>query len=251
MKREESIIEKADCYSFSSKLLRGCIFILIFLFSAKYTFSQPGYQWPAYPFNQQHRISGTFCENRADRDHFHSAVDIPLAYGGTVYSVSDGRVLDIDPSGGNSYIRVERYAYVHVTPNPALEVGDYVGKGDPIGSTNTQNHIHFKDGGGLSGTKVINPLREGGLNPFEDPYKPNKSEIKFYRNGTTTRFSENVISGRVDIVAHASDVTDLLSWVDMNNGLYRIGYQIFEADARTPVTSAIYPFQFDELPDNA
>ncbi|PIP12255.1 MAG: hypothetical protein COX49_06630, partial [bacterium (Candidatus Stahlbacteria) CG23_combo_of_CG06-09_8_20_14_all_40_9] len=76
------------------------------------------------------RVSGTFCECRGERDHFHDGIDIPLTYGGYVLAVDSGFVLSLQRSGDNAYIRVGRYAYVHVNPNPDLHPNDWVDIGD-------------------------------------------------------------------------------------------------------------------------
>jgi hypothetical protein len=197
----------------------------------------------------QHNVSATFGECRQDRDHFHDGTDIPLGLGGAVLAVDDGTVLTIDPSGSNAYIRVGRYCYLHVDPHPDLNVGDQVQQGDLVGTTNNQNHIHFKDGGGGSGTAEINALRPGGLEPFVDDYKPRVKAIWFYENGTANRFPTSKVTGLVDIVAWACDTTDLSAY-GTNNGVYSIGYEIFAEDETTSVYGPFYPYTFDTIPSN-
>lgn len=208
------------------------------------------YPWPLAPMDVQHNVSATFCECREDRDHFHDGVDIPLGYGGAVLSIADGTVLTVDPSGANAYIRVGRYCYVHVNPHPDLHVGDPVLQGDVVGTTNDQSHIHFKDGGGASGTTIINALRPDGLYPFEDPYKPTVQTIQFYQNGTTQMLPTDSLFGLVDIVSRSYDRTDMSSYGG-NNGVYSIGWQVFAADGTTSVEGPHFPFQFDTKPSDA
>ena len=185
-------------------------FMLLFLIH--FSLSQ-SYNWPCTPFDQQHNINGTFCENRPSgsiqRHHFHDGVDIDLAQGNSVYSVINGTV-DIGTAaqyGINAYVRVGRYAYVHVDAHPALDVGDPVTAFETvIGATNSWNHIHFKDGypGGER-----NALRiDGGFSPFEDPYPPYIPYVQFYENSSKQLFSDNRVSGLVEIVARAYDKTD-------------------------------------------
>jgi hypothetical protein len=207
------------------------------------------YPWPLAPMDVQHNVSATFGECRQDRHHFHDGTDIPLGYGGAVLSVADGNVLTIDPSGANAYIRVGRYCYVHVDPNPDLHVGDPVQTGDVVGTTNDQSHIHFKDGGGASGTTIINALRPGGLTPFEDTYPPTVLTIKFYQNATTQIFPTPKISGLVDIVSRSYDRTDNSSYGG-NNGVYSIGYEVFAADETTTVQGPSFPYTFDTIPSS-
>jgi len=215
--------------------------------------AQTSYYWPTPPFQQQHWINGTFCENRPNssgtilRDHFHNGIDIHLPEGGPVYSVIDGVVTSVYPSGGNSYIRIGKFAYVHVTPNPTLAVGDSVkAYRTIIGATNYRNHIHFIEG---YYNEEVNPLLEGHLTPFEDPYQPTIAYIRFHPNGSDDPFPGNWVSGLVDIVARAYDRTDL-GPISGNNGIYRMGYQIFAADGKTPLTEPIVHFQFHRKPGN-
>ena len=208
------------------------------------------YPWPLAPQNVQHNVSATFGECRQDRDHFHDGTDLPLGQGGAVLAVDDGTVLTIDPSGSNAYIRVGRYCYLHVDPHPDLHVGDPIQQGDLVGTTNNQNHIHFKDGGGASGTTIINSLRPGGMEPFVDEYKPIVKSIRFYENGTANRFPTAQVSGLVDIVAWACDTTDLSTY-GRNNGVYSIGYEIFADDETTLVWGPFFPYTFDTIPSNS
>ncbi|OYV03181.1 hypothetical protein CGW93_02180 [candidate division bacterium WOR-3 4484_18] len=175
------------------------------------------YPWPLAPQDEVHRITGTFCECRGERDHFHNGIDIPLTEGGEVLNVSTDVVLGLYPSGANSWIRVGRFAYV------------------------------FKDGGGASGTKVVNPLLPGRLSPVIDNVAPTIAEVSFYLQGTNTRFPTNMLTGYIDIVIRAYDGTDLGGW---NNGVYKVGYQILAVDTVTPVTPYFESYWFDTLPND-
>ena len=211
------------------------------------------YNWPCVPFDQQHNINGTFCENRigsaGDRDHFHDGVDIDLAEGNYVYSVISGTVTGMatrEQSGINAYVRVGRYAYVHVDPAPGITIGTSVTAFETvIGTTNSWNHIHFKDGEPGS---EINALRDGaGLSPFTDSFNPAIDYIDFYANGTTIQFVDNRVNGQVEIVARARDRTDNGPIGD-NNGVYSIGYQIFDSSGTVPITDPIENFVFYNIP---
>ncbi|MCF7800650.1 MAG: T9SS type A sorting domain-containing protein [Candidatus Marinimicrobia bacterium] len=220
---------------------------LLFLFLILTMALRAEFPWPLAPMDEQHRVSATFDECRENRDHFHSGTDIPLAQGGAVLSIESGQVTGFDPNGINAWIRVGRYAYVHVTPNPALSVGNYVNQGDVVGWTNDQNHIHLNDGGGASGYSYANSLRTNGIAPFEDPYHPRSPIISFRQDGTDTRFTGSEISGRVDIWAQASDTTDTWSSIDMNNGVYKIGWALYSSDTSAVLEGPYFHFQADNL----
>ncbi|MFQ6604114.1 MAG: peptidoglycan DD-metalloendopeptidase family protein [Fidelibacterota bacterium] len=210
------------------------------------------YPWPCTPVDQQHWINGTFCECRegssGDRDHFHDGVDIDLYQGNPVYSVINGTVTSIGSQstyGINAWIRVGRYAYVHVNHNPALSVGSSVVAGETvIGWTNTWNHIHFKDG--YPGNE-INALRlNGGLTPHEDTYAPTVANIGFYIDGTDIPFQDNRVYGAIDIVSRAYDRTDS-GPLGNNNGIYKIGYDILDSTGNL-VHGPVIPYEFATIP---
>ncbi len=229
-----------------------CGFSLLLILVLQPAAALAQYHWPAKPFDQQHWVNGTFCENRPSgttlRDHFHDGVDIHLPQGNAVYSVIDGTVTSLSRGGTNAFIRVGRYAYVHVEPNPSLQVGDAVKAFDTvIGVTNSRNHIHFKDG--FPGSE-INPLRNGGgLTPFVDMLKPQVVWVEFFSHLSGERFDNRVVSGPVDIIARAMDTTDN-GPLGSNNGIYKIGYQILTADGSTSLFGPHVPFQFDQKPSN-
>lgn len=220
-----------------------CLFRLLF---------SQSYNWPCEPFNEPHWINGTFCECRSGSsgniDHFHDGVDIHLPQGNAVYSVINGTVTSIgtvNNYGINSWVRVGRYAYVHVDPNPALNVGDNITAYETVlGWTNSWNHIHFKDG--FPGNE-INAIRlDGGLNPLDDIFDPQTHWVKFYQDNSTSQFVNNRVTGLVDIVCKSTDRTDEGPISD-NNGIYKIGFEIFNGDGESTYGPHL-PFEFDEIP---
>lgn len=225
-------------------------FLAALLLICTQVFAQ-SYPWPMAPMNEQHRISATFDECRGDRDHFHNGTDIPLSPGGNVLNIEADQVLTIYHTGSNAYIRVGRFAYIHVDPDPALEVGDQMALGELVGHTNSQAHVHLKEGGGGSGSPVLNSLRDNALTPFEDTYGQHVYSIDFYLDGPGAHFSGNEAYGPVDIVVRAGDTTDTQSSIDMNNGVYKIGYRVFESDQITPVTNIQMSYTFDYLYSNS
>ncbi|MEA3287410.1 MAG: T9SS type A sorting domain-containing protein [Candidatus Marinimicrobia bacterium] len=205
------------------------------------------FPWPISPMNQQHRISATFDECRENRDHFHSGTDLPLAPGGQVLSIMGGQVTGI----GSDWIRVEDFAYVHVNHNPALQVGNSVSQGAVVGWTDSYAHIHLNYGGGASGHPSGNPLLPNGFVPFNDPYHPRSPIIQFVLDGTFSQFPSSSISGRVDIVAQAADTTDMWSSIDMNNGIYTIGWALYSSDTNTVLAGPHFWFEADQLYSNS
>jgi len=129
---------------------------------------------------------------------------------------------------------------------PPVQYGADIACGDiqPLG-------MHLNYGGGASGHPTGNPLLPGGLVPFSDPYHPRSPIIQFVQDGTASVFPSNNLSGRVDIVAQAADTTDLWSSIDMNNGIYTIGWALYSADTSTVLNGPHFWFEADELYSNS
>ncbi|NQV42238.1 MAG: T9SS type A sorting domain-containing protein [Candidatus Marinimicrobia bacterium] len=205
------------------------------------------FSWPLAPMDQQHRISATFDECRENRDHFHNGTDMPLAPGENALSIMAGTVTGI----GSDWIRVEDFAYVHVIPLATLHVGNTVAQGAVVGHTDSYAHIHLNYGGGASGHPTGNPLLPGKITPFVDPYHPRSPLIQFVMDESSNAFSNNTLSGRVDIIAQAADTTDLQSSIDMNNGIYTIGWALHSADRSEILQGPHFWFEADELYSNS
>ncbi|MGH7597656.1 MAG: FlgD immunoglobulin-like domain containing protein [bacterium] len=213
------------------------------------------FPWPVTPFNQSQTITGTFCEYRdtAPAPHYHNGTDIPKADGSPVYPVIDGVVTSLDPNGDNAFVRVNRFAYVHLMPNPALGVGDSVFKSVTVLGTILPGlgHVHLTEG---QVNSEVNALRENtGLSPYIDTWPPVINYVRFFQNGTGVQFTNNSVSGRVDIVAHISEKNGPpgSSTSVLNNGTYKLGYKILSADRSTVVYSPPnngLRYQFDRKP---
>jgi hypothetical protein len=231
--------------------LRALLFAFCFLpFAANAQFS-----WPVTPFNQTQTITGTFCEYRdtAPSPHYHNGTDIPKADGSPVYPVIDGVITSLDPNGDNAFVRVGQFAYVHIAPNPSLRVGDSVFKSTTVLGTilNGLGHVHLTEG---QFDSEVNALRENtGLTPYVDTWPPVMNYVRFYQNGTGVQFTNNSVSGRVDIVSHISERNGPpgSSSSVLNNGTYKLGYKILSADRKTVIFSPPnngLRFQFDRKP---
>ncbi|MFZ5516023.1 MAG: FlgD immunoglobulin-like domain containing protein [Candidatus Zhuqueibacterota bacterium] len=215
------------------------------------------YPWPVEPKHQSQDITGTFCEFRdtGTSDHFHNGVDVPKADGSPVFAIANGTVTDIYPTGTDSYVRVGRYCYLHIVPNPSLDIGDaVVAEVTVLGTIRSgQGHIHFIDG---NYGQEINAIRAGGgFTPYEDPWQPVIRFVKFFADGTEQEFTAGKVTGKVDIVVKVeeqngppgSDASRL------NNGTYMLGYKILSADGDsivyTPPNLGVR-FRFGSKPDN-
>ncbi len=227
--------------------------------------------WPVLQFFSSHPITGTFCEfrNTLTSDHFHNGVDIPMPDGSPVYSVYNGTITAIGTTqdqGTNAYVRVwysvsglsKSDAYVHISPNPALRVGDPVLAYQTVLGTILPGlgHVHFTHG--LSGSE-INAIRPvGGFTPYIDNYPPRIMSIRFFVDEGETEFLGGRLSGAVDIRVHVQETNASQSWElsssTTNNGTYILGYKILSSDGTAVVyepPAAGVRFRFDRKPYNS
>lgn len=215
------------------------------------------YPWPVEPKHQSQALTGTFCEFRdtGSSDHFHNGVDIPKADGSPVFPVKSGSVTSIQRSGSDAYVRVGRYAYVHISPNPNLSIGDQVIAEQTVLGTilSGQGHVHFTDGYYDS---EINPIRnDGGLTPYNDFWKPMIRYVKFYMDQTEQEFPSQKVAGQVDIIVKVEERNGppTSSSSRLNNGTFKLGYKILSADRDSVVYEPPYggvPFRFTNKPSN-
>jgi murein DD-endopeptidase MepM/ murein hydrolase activator NlpD len=226
--------------------------------------------WPVTPFFATHPSTGVFGEfrNTLSANHFHNGLDIPKADGSPVYSVYDGVVSAIGtvPSqGDNAYVRVnyrvsglsKSDAYVHINPNPLLNVGDSVRAYQTVIGTILPGlgHVHFTHGT----SPYMNAIRpNGGFSPYTDLYPPDIRFVKFFIDDTENELTGGRVSGRVDIRAHIAetsagtpgDVTGSTS----NNGTYIAGYRILTADRSAVVyepPDGGVRYRFDRKPSDS
>lgn len=210
--------------------------------------------WPVEPLDQSHEITGAFAEYRdtAPAPHFHDGVDIPKPDRSPVYAVADGRVTGIGPD----WIRVDRYAYVHVRPAPNLSVGDLVFARQTVVGTilDGYGHVHFTDG---FNTQERQPLREGGgLTPFVDPWAPVIENVRFYHQPTRQPLKTDELTGPVEITFRVRERTGPPGSAEsrLNNGAYTVGYKVLTRDRQTEVYvpgPGGVRFRFDTKPPDA
>ena len=231
------------------------------------------YQWPVPPFGVSRNINGTFCEyrNTLSANHFHDGVDIGEPDGSPVYPGLDGFVYSFSTvDGSNNYLRVrsnlgglwKHITYIHIQPNPSLNLGDPVQAGVTVLGTiyPGMGHVHVTERELVSGDNGvrINALRSGGgLNPYVDTYTPviDRSTLQFRQQGTGTMLSDTTLYGKVDISIRVNERNGPGSpgSTQTNNGTYMIGYRIWSADTSAVVVEppdAGLRYRFDRMPLN-
>jgi len=157
-----------------------------------------GHPWPLKPFDRQHPVRANLGDPRVgDRGgkSFHFGVDVSGLDGTAVYAVNGGRV-SVD--GQNvTVIEVEgglEHSYWHIVP--AVRHGVRVRRGALLGHIAAGwGHVHLAE---RRGDRYWNPLRPGGLTPYEDYGAPVVSRI-------VTSRPHDGLYGTVSLIAEAFD----------------------------------------------
>lgn len=173
------------------------------------------YEWPVRPRMAQHVVTATLAEYRSadgnDPAHFHSGVDIGEA-GAAVYPV-EGDTAFVRGQGVN----IGHFRYYHLTSIPDSIHGRFVDTNTFIGTCT--DHLHLGESSmrftapGLTlppGGRWLNPLREGGLTPFDDFAPPVIQEARICRGASfsppLTRIQRRLIMSGRDRTPEASSL---------------------------------------------
>lgn len=221
------------------------------------------YDWPVRPRIGQHVITATLGEYRSALGntpaHFHNGVDIGED-GVEVRAIEAGVAYR-----GNSSVAMGHFRYVHlsniaVTWNPEYyEAGQLLGLSD--------DHLHLGECDMVltttdpqqlppPGGHWLNPLREGGLTPFDDFAQPIIHEARVYRQGTTTQLQGDSLvhlHGPVDVWVNARDHRTAASG-DSVPGVYYCGVYQLSVEFRrgeTQIGNTIAYHIYDQCPSNA
>ena len=170
----------------------------------------PAYDWPLKPFKRQHAIRGGFDDPRityvagaAIQTAFHFGVDISAPDFTPVYSVSAGVAY---PGAQKVRVRAsarQEFAYWHI--NPVVVRGQRVRLHQLLGYIVVRHgHVHF--GEKLDGV-YVNPLRRGGLAPYEDHTRPTVASVGFVSGDHAV--TPETISGVVDVTTNVYDTPPL------------------------------------------
>lgn len=164
------------------------------------------------------------CGDSQDGCYFHDGLDIVLENGTPIYVIEPGILKAIAGNGPYYWSVVVEdmdglggaWIYTHITPNPALKVGDNLPKGACLGAVSFQGleHLHLSRAYLLEG---------GAWNRFSDwstvspddyfiytDHSPPVIEAPFYffRNNFPDRFTRSdttTVNGEVDIVVGIRD----------------------------------------------
>jgi hypothetical protein len=177
------------------------------------------YGWPVKPFDQPHPVRGSFGDPRTvfagppnqrtlmsgtGSFQFHFGVDIAAPDGTAVYPVESGTVTDVTGDWvGVSADGGRWFQYWHIEP--------LVKKGQRVEADATLlghilrgcGHVHFSE---YDDRVAVNPLAPGHLGPYTDSTDPTVSSIEFRTSVTGSELMPELLSGRIELIASASDM---------------------------------------------
>ncbi len=175
------------------------------------------YSWPFRPFERQHPIRGFFGDPRTVYDNgilsgafdgpgtfsFHQGIDISAPDGTPIYPSENG----IAHYVGSATLNVVTdhdvvFQYFHIVT--------VVGEGEQVVARKTIlgyvqppfGHVHISE---IDGTKAVNPLQPGHLEPYHDTTKPRIRDI-VVRNQTGELQAPLGLCGRIELAVDAFDM---------------------------------------------
>jgi len=227
----------------NAKLILGIFITLQLLMSAQVSNLQAQcfqgtYYWPVGDGDTQQQINGAFMEYRSGPPiHFHDGIDIQASWLTDVYACSDNmQVTAISGPAQDLSVRLNEldspfrtFLYDHLDA-VFVQLNQIVNAVDPVGETNTLNHLHFNEGPELA---EVNPLRDSNvaLCPFDDTFVPSILNYRVEFDGTDNEPPRinNIyqVSGNVDFLVQASDA---ISGPGGNNvSVYSVRYELRNA----------------------
>jgi hypothetical protein len=189
-----------------------CVLLLALIQAA----SVSAYSWPFKPFNRQHPIRGFFGDPRTVYEDgilaggfegpgtfsFHQGVDISAPDGTPIYPSENGIAHYVGAATLNVVTDHDViFQYFHIVT--------VVGEGQQVVARKTIlgyvqppfGHVHITE---LDGTKAVNPLQPGHLQPYKDFTKPVIRDIVL-RNQTGDVQTPLGLCGRIELDVDAFD----------------------------------------------
>jgi Peptidase family M23. len=174
------------------------------------------YGWPVKPFHRQHAIRGAFDDPRISTKHidkpgigneaFHTGVDIAVPDGTRVYAVAGGEVDTHFNRVGittRTYGRKGRLSFGYWHIRPVVRNREIVHTQQLLGYVlNGYGHVHFCER--LRG-RYVNPLRRGGLTPYDDHDPPTVAAAYVYQDQKYRDLEQATLADTVSLVASVFD----------------------------------------------
>jgi hypothetical protein len=213
------------------------------------------YDWPLRPYKRQHAIRGGFDDPRiaygagdSVQTSFHFGVDISAPDYTPVYSVSAGVA---NPGAEKVRVRAgagHEFAYWHIAP--VVTRGQRIRLHQLLGFiTSGHAHVHFAEK--IDGV-YVNPLRRGGLAPYDDHTRPTVASVSFV---SSDRFvAPDAVSGVVDVMTGAFDTPSPAPpapWTTFTVTPALIRWRIVGASPELAVWQTAVDFRWSLLPQSA
>lgn len=241
-------------------------------------------RWPYEPPDAVRDVAGTLGEirgaitNKETSVWFHNGLDIAGGYGETARFVRTEKVLDPHAAEnfatGRELLRMPTMGYIHIRlgrdkddkvfdderfqfetddsgklKDIRIPRGALFNSGEPIGTLNSQNHVHLI--AGRSGAE-INALDALILPGVSDGIQPTIENVTLADESWQEIETEPVsnrkkLSGKTRIIVQAFDRMDGNS--DRRRlGIYRVGYQVLSSGE--PLSDVNWTITFDRMPPN-
>lgn len=249
------------------------------------TVQSAGARWPFYPPEARREIAGTFGEIRGvsalnEDAWFHNGLDIPGAYGETVYAMYGERItrlLAVEGAGEiRERLRLPLFGYIHLRigrdqndqPLPSLpsaqllrdadgkvaEVrvprGTSIRAGQAVGTLNRLNHVHLIAGPASSEVNALAALPLPGISDTVAPVIENialvsASDATFDASQKPVKSPATKAPVSISVQGRQRIIVTAYDQADGNAsyrrlGLYRLGYQILRKDG-SPVEGFAQP----------
>ncbi len=249
------------------------------------TVQSAGARWPFFPFEARREIAGTFGEIRGvsspnEDAWFHNGLDIPGAYGETVYAMYGERItrlLAVEGTGETrERLRLPLFGYIHVRigrdqndqPLPSLpsaqllrdgegkvaEVrvprGTHIRAGQGVGTLNRLNHVHLIAGPASSEINALAALPLPGISDkiapvIESVALVSADDATFDAGQKPVNAKNAKTPAPVMMQGRQRIIVTAYDQADGNAsyrrlGLYRLGYQILRKDG-SPIAGFAQP----------
>lgn len=222
------------------------------------------YGWPVAPFDRPHPVRGGFGDPRTiftgpptwatllrggGLFQFHDGVDVSAPDGTRVYPIESGVVTKVTRetivvAGG-----ARTFEYWHLVPatSPGARVE---ARTTALGRIRRGcGHVHLTE---LDGGVPVDPLAAGHLTPYADTTKPAVTGISFRAGAAGGALLPELVRGRVEIVAAASDTPSLRvrgEWHGLPVAPAVVEWRLVRADTgRTVVPTRVVFDARDRLP---
>ncbi len=186
------------------------------------------YGWPVKPFDRQHPVRGFLNDPRIQGTSkaFHFGIDVSAPDGTAVYAVEAGKAFVESRLTVAIASSSREFGYWHIVPAVAHharverhQLLGHIAKG--------WGHVHLAE---RRNGVYVNPLRRGGIQPYDDHTSPTIVSIGLFRGASKVPLTR--VTGSVEIVVEAFDTPPLPvppPWSGMPVSPVRLRWRVMQA----------------------